>query len=82
MFLEGHQVVEGIDAPQVAGVNQAHEHITDERAVFGLVEERVFPVEDGLFQGLLTDVMPTTGLCRVEGLEGHISRFWIFTDAA
>jgi hypothetical protein len=44
MFLEGHQIVEGIDIPQVAGVNQAHEHITDECAVFGLVEERVFPV--------------------------------------
>ena len=57
IFLKGHQVVERIDAPQIAGVNQAHEHITDERAVFGLVEERVFPVEDGLFQGLLTDVV-------------------------
>ena len=57
MLLEGHQVVEGIDIPQVAGVDQAHEHIADEGAVFGLVEERVFPVEDGLFQGLLTDIV-------------------------
>ena len=44
MLLEGYQVVEGIDAPQVAGVDQAHEHIPDEGAVFSLVEERVFPV--------------------------------------
>jgi hypothetical protein len=48
-------------------VDQAHEHIADERAVVGLVEERVFPVADGLFQGLLTDIMPTTILCRVDG---------------
>ena len=66
MFLEGHQVVEGIDIPQVAGVNQAHEHITDEGAMLGLVEKGVFPVEDGLFQDLLTEVMPTAGLCRVD----------------
>jgi len=57
MFLESHQVVEGIDMPQVAGVYQAHEHITYERAVFGLVEQTIFPVEDGLFQGLLADVV-------------------------
>ena len=30
----------------------------------------------------LREVMPTSGLCRVEGLEGYISRFWVFTDAA
>src|SRR3990172_7712561 len=57
MFLESNQVVEGIDIPQIAGVNQTHEHIADERAVFGLVEERVFSVEDSLFQALLTDVV-------------------------
>ena len=44
MLLEGYQVVEGIDAPKVAGVDQAHEHIPDEGAVFSLVEERVFSV--------------------------------------
>ncbi len=44
MLLEGYHVVEGIDAPQVAGVDQAHEHIPDEGAVFSLVEERVFSV--------------------------------------
>ena len=57
MFLDGHQVLEGIDIHQVAGMNQAHEHITDECAVFGLVEQTIFPVEDGLFQGLLTDIV-------------------------
>jgi hypothetical protein len=82
MLLESNQVAEGIDAPYVAGVDQAHEHITDNRAVFGLVEQTIFSMENSLFQSLLTNVMPTSGLCRVEGLEGHISRFWIFTDAA
>lgn len=48
MLLEGDQVVEGIDAPQIAGVDQAHEHIADEGAMLGPVEERVFSVEDGL----------------------------------
>jgi len=44
MFLEGHQVFERIDIPQVAGVNQAHEHIADEGAMFGLEEKGVFSV--------------------------------------
>ena len=55
--MEGHQVVEGIDIPQVAGVDQAHEHIADERAVFGFVEQTIFSMEDGLFQGLLADIV-------------------------
>ena len=38
-------------------MDQAHEHIADECAMLGLVEERVFPVEDGLFQGLLADIV-------------------------
>ena len=44
MFLEGHQVVERIDISQVTGMNQAHEHIADECAMFGLEEKSVFPV--------------------------------------
>jgi hypothetical protein len=50
MFLQGRQVIEGVDLPQVAGVDQAHEHIADEDAMLGFVEEGVFPVEDSLFQ--------------------------------
>lgn len=57
MFLEGHQVIEGIDAPQVAGVDQAHEHIANERAMLGFVEQTIFSMEDSLFQGLLTEVV-------------------------
>jgi len=57
MFLERHQVVEGIDASQVAGVNQAHEHITDEGAKIGFVEKGIFSMKDSLFQGLLTDIV-------------------------
>ncbi|MEN6468080.1 MAG: hypothetical protein ABFD45_03890 [Smithella sp.] len=32
--------------PQVAGVNQAHEHIADEGAMFGLEEKSVFPCDE------------------------------------
>ena len=44
MYLEGHQVVERINIPQVAGVNQAHEHITDECAILGFVKQTIFSI--------------------------------------
>ena len=47
MFLECHQVVEGIDAPQIAGVDQAHEYVPDERSVLRLKEEGIFVRIDG-----------------------------------
>jgi hypothetical protein len=44
MLLESHQVIEGIDLRQVAGVDQAREQIADKQPVPGLVKEGVFAI--------------------------------------
>jgi hypothetical protein len=72
MALQLREVVEGIDSVQLAGVNQTHEQISDFGALHGLVEKRILPVQDRFLQGALNDVMPTAGLCRVDG-----SRFFL-----
>ena len=43
--------------PQVAGVDQAHEHIADKGAVLSLIEESIFAIQNGLFQHLFTDII-------------------------
>ena len=40
--LQLDQVVEGVGATQLAGVDQAHEQIADLRAVQGAIEECIF----------------------------------------
>ncbi len=50
MSVQRGQVVEWIDAAELAGVDQTHEEITDPSPVPGLVKQRVFAVEDGLLK--------------------------------
>ena len=56
MALQLDQVVERVDAAQLAGVDQAHEQITDLRPVQGAVE-----------QGVLSsmEIFPYSKLCSV-----------------
>jgi hypothetical protein len=56
-------------------VDQAHEQIADSGAVQRLIEERVLAVQNGLLQGALDDVMPTAGLCRVDGSRVFLPAF-------
>ena len=44
VFLKGRQVVERIDAVKRAGVNEAHEQITDVSPVLSLEEETALPM--------------------------------------
>ena len=46
VLLQLRQIVEGIDAVQFAGVDQAHKQIAYAGAVLGLKEIRVFPMEN------------------------------------
>ena len=57
MFLEGRQVIEGIDMPQVAGVDEAQEHIADKGTMLGLIKEGIFAIENCFFQSPFTDVI-------------------------
>jgi hypothetical protein len=63
--LQRYYVRERVDTAELCGVNQAHKGIADVSAVQCLVEQGVLSMEDGLLQGPFTDVMPTSGLCRV-----------------
>lgn len=82
MLLQRGQVVERIGAGEPAGVDQAHEGVADVGALGGLVEESVLAVKNGPFQGLLGDVMPTAGICRVGGSGGVPVRTSMVGDAA
>ena len=44
MLLKGRQVVERIDAVKRAGVNEAHEQVTDVSPVLSLEEEAALPM--------------------------------------
>src|SRR5207249_11784851 len=55
--LERDEVVEGRDAVQLGGVNQAHEHVADPRAGERPVEQGVLAMQDGLLQGAFAEVV-------------------------
>jgi hypothetical protein len=66
--LQFHQVVKGVGAAQLAGVDQTHEQIAHLRPVQRAIEQGVLAMEHCPFQGSLGEVMPTPGLCRVHRL--------------
>ena len=73
---ESQQVVEGIDAVEVAGVDYAHEAVADFRPMDRLVEKAVFAMQDRALYGLLANVMPPPDLCRVQKLERQHSELF------
>jgi len=73
-MLELGQILKGVDAFQLARVNQTHEEIADVRAVRRLEEERVFSVENRFLQASFDDGMPPARLCRVSQASGRIER--------
>ena len=50
MFLKSGEVIKRIYMVQVAGMDQAHEQITDLRAMFGFKKQTVFAMQYSLFQ--------------------------------
>ena len=57
MMVQGHEVVEGIDAIELAGVDQAHEEVADLGSVERFVTQGVSPVEDRRFQSPFADII-------------------------
>ena len=57
MFLKFGEVVEGVDAVQLAGVDQAHKQISHTGAVLGFIEIRVFPMKYRFLECSFTDVV-------------------------
>jgi hypothetical protein len=51
MALDFDQVVEGVGATQLAGVDQAHEQIADLRTVKGAIKQGILTVKNYALQG-------------------------------
>ena len=54
MALQLGQVAEGVDLAELAGVDEAHEHVADMGSVTGLVEQGVLAMQNGFLDGALT----------------------------
>ncbi len=49
MFLQFDQIVEGIGAAPLAGIDETHKQVANLSAVLGFIEQRAFAMQDGLF---------------------------------
>ena len=49
VFQQPGQIVEGIDAGQLTGMDQAHKQIAHVGPAAGAVKQRVFAMDDGVF---------------------------------
>ena len=58
---QGNEVVERLDLVEFGGMDQGHEQITDARAVQRPIEERVLPMQNGLFEYTFGDVVVEWG---------------------
>lgn len=54
---QSDQIIKGINQHQIAGMDQAHEHVPDIGPMLSSVKQRVLPMLDTSFQALLTDVI-------------------------
>ena len=57
MLLQGHEVVEGVDPVEFAGVDQAHVDVAHPGPRKRYIGQRVFAVEDGRLEPPLRDVV-------------------------
>jgi hypothetical protein len=77
VFLQGGQVIEGIDLGEVAGVDEAHEQVTDIGAMFGFVKEGVVAVADRYLQCPFAEIIVQRGLLSttlsIDGLKSASS---------
>jgi hypothetical protein len=61
MALDFDQVVEGVGAAQLAGMDQAHELIADLRTVQGAIVQYVLTMQNGALQGSFDDIVIKRG---------------------
>jgi len=57
VFLQGRQVMEGVDPVERTRVNETHEQIPDVSSVFRPIKETVLPMENGPLESLLTEIV-------------------------
>src|ERR1039457_4665964 len=54
VLLQDHEILEGVDPVELAGVDQAHIDVADPGTVERLVRHRILPVQNGHFKALLS----------------------------
>ena len=57
VFVEFRQIVEGVDAVQFAGVDQAHKQIAYTGPVPGFIEVGILAMENRLLEGSFTHIV-------------------------
>ena len=57
MLLEHFEIFKRVDLAKIAGMNQAHEQITDVGPMLGFIKQGVFAVKDRLFKRALTQIV-------------------------
>jgi hypothetical protein len=69
MFLQFGQIVEGIGATSLAGIDETHKQVADMSAILGFIEKRAFAMQDGLFQSSFADGIVERRSRHVEKLD-------------
>ena len=49
VFVKCQQIVERVFLDHAAGLDKAHENVSDQRSVFRFIKKRVFSMDDGFF---------------------------------
>lgn len=57
MVQQSHEIVVGVDAVQLTGVDKTEKHIASGSAIFRFEKQWVLPVQNGLLQGSFTGIV-------------------------
>ena len=57
MLLQCREIIKGIDTGQVAGMDQAHEQISNSRTIFSFIKQCIFAMQDGFFESPFADIV-------------------------
>ena len=57
MFLKFGKIIKGINTSQIAGMDQAHEQISNARTIFSFVKQCIFPMQYGFFESPFADIV-------------------------
>ena len=57
MLLQCREIIKRIDTGQVAGMDQAHEQISNSRTIFSFIKQCIFPMQDGFFESSFADIV-------------------------
>ena len=57
VFWKCCKIIKGINTSQIAGMDKAHEQISNTRTIFSFIKQCVFAMEDGFFKSPFADIV-------------------------